>query len=131
MVFAPAGAVVVALALGACGEDDFDNEPRPAAPVERSVRIDDRKVVVSPRQVRAGLVNFTISNQSDDSATFTLIGPTDAASGEIPPGGVGSLKAQLEEGSYEAGAGDGSTALTSTLEVGPNRPSSQNELLLP
>jgi hypothetical protein len=126
------GAVAFAVvALAACGEDDFENEPRPPAPVERSVRISDREVVVSPDQVGAGIVNFTISNQSDDPATFTLVGPTDATSSEIPPGGVGSLKAALEEGSYEAGAGDSSKAREGTLEVGPERPTSQNELLLP
>ena len=128
---APLGALAAALALAACGEDDFENEPRPPAPVERSVRISDREVVVSPSQVGAGLVNFTISNQSDDPAQFTLIGPTDAASSEIPAGGVGNLKAELEEGSYVADAGEDSGAREGTLEVGPRRPTSQNELLQP
>jgi hypothetical protein len=129
---APLGAVVVALAVGACGEDDFENDPRPAAPVERSVIVDDREVVVSPRQVGAGVVNFTISNQSRQRVTFTLTGPTEASSGPIPAGGVGSLKAALEEGSYEAETGDHSSGpRPGTLEVGPERPTSQNELLLP
>jgi hypothetical protein len=128
---APLGAVAVVLAFGACGEDDFENEPRPPVPVERSVKIDDREVAVSPRRVGAGVVNFTISNQSRDPATFTLTGPTDESSGPIPPGGVGILKAALEEGSYDAGAGDQSGARPGTLEVGPERRTSQNELLLP
>jgi hypothetical protein len=86
---------------------------------------------VSPGKVGAGLVNFTISNQSEDPAAFTLTGPTDAASEPIPPGGVGSLKAELAEGTYEAEAGDESNARPGTLEVGPERPTSQNDLLLP
>ena len=74
---------------------------------------------------------MTISNQSQDPATLTLEGPTDESSNEIPPGGVGSLKTELEEGAYTVTAGEGSSAGEASLEVGPPRATSQNEVLQP
>ncbi len=129
-----AAALGAALALAACGEDDFPNEQRPASPIEITALINDREVKVSPstpESVGAGLVTFTISNQSQDPATLVLEGPSDEASGEIPPGGTGSLKIELEEGDYLVSAGDDSNARESPLGVGPPRPSSQNDLLRP
>jgi hypothetical protein len=132
-LIAPAAALVAALGVAACGEDDFENNPRPAAPIELTALINDSKVKVSPSTaaaVGAGLANVTISNQSADPAALVLEGPTDEASDEIPPGGVGSMRIALEEGEYVVSAGD-SEARESGLAVGPERPSSQNELLLP
>ena len=48
-----------ALLSGACGEDDFPNDPRPASPVELTAAIDDRSVSVSPSSLGAGLVVLT------------------------------------------------------------------------
>ena len=127
-------ALAAGLAISACGEDDFENDPRPPAPIELTALIDDRKVKVSPSRaaaVGAGLATFTISNQSADPAALVLEGPTDEASDEIPPGGTGSMKVPLEQGDYVVSAGDDSNPRESGLVVGPERASSQNELLLP
>jgi hypothetical protein len=126
-----ATALLGLVAVGCGGSDDFENEPRPAAPIEITASIKDRSVDVSPSGVGAGLATFTISNQSRDPARFTLSGPTDDASDEIPPGGVTSLKTTLEEGTYEASAGEDGPGRPAPLEVGPPRETSQNELLLP
>jgi hypothetical protein len=123
--------LVVPLALAACGEDDFPNDPRPASPIELTAAIDERSVIVSPASFGAGLVNLTVSNQTDEPTSLTLEGPTSAATNEIPPGGTGSLKANLEEGEYEATAGAGVDIRPAELTVGPARPTSQNELLQP
>jgi len=110
-----------------------------------AAKVDQRDVVVSPNHFGAGLVNFTITNFSDSPVRFTLSGPKNAASQPIPPGGpidssesptpvtpsTASLKVELPEGSYEASAGEGASAQPDTVEVGPKRPSSGNELLLP
>ena len=125
---------LAALALGAAGcggEDDFENEARAASPIEVTAAIKDRAVGVSPSVVGAGVVTFTISNQSPDPATLTLSGPTDDASSELPPGTVANLKTTLEEGTYEVSAGEGSDARSDVLKVGPARETSQNDLLLP
>jgi hypothetical protein len=127
----PAVAIAAALGLTACGDDDFENEPRPPAPVELTARIDEREVVVSPAKLGAGPVTITVSNQGADPATLTLEGPNDIVGSELPPGGVGGLKATLEEGEYEVSGGPESRAREGTLTVGAERASSQNELLLP
>jgi hypothetical protein len=124
-------ALAAALALAACGEEDFENNPRPPAPIALSALINDSDVVVSPSDVGAGLATITVSNQSADPATFTLSGPNDIATDEILPGNTATVKGHLEEGEYEVSAGDDSTARGETLTVGVERPSSQNDLLLP
>jgi len=133
------GAALVAafsllLIVSGCGADDFENNPRPPAPVELTAKVDDESVLLSPAKVGAGLVVITVSNQSRDSINLTLVGPTpdDGAEGaEIAPGGVGSLKAELVEGEYEINAGETSNVDEAQLTVGPERETSQNELLLP
>ena len=123
---------LAALPLAACGEDDYKNDPtRPAASIQVAARVDAKEVVVSPNRFGAGLVNFTVANFSDSPITFTLSGPKEAATDEIPPGAPGDLKVELPEGSYEASAGEGSSAQPETVQVGPERPSSKDELLEP
>jgi hypothetical protein len=133
-LIAPLAALVAAFALGACGgEDDFENEPRPPAPIELTARIADDVINVSPSrasEVGAGIATITISNQSQDPAILVLEGPTDDQSDEITAGGTGSMKVALEEGDYTVSAQD-SDARETKLEVGPERETSQNDLLLP
>jgi hypothetical protein len=121
----------LAFAAGCGSEEDFENEPRAAVPIDLSASVNDQKVDVDPGEVGAGLVNVTIANQASDAVRFTLVGPTDQASNEIPPGAVASLKVDLQEGDYEATAGEGSDIRPDSLTVGPARPTSQNELLQP
>jgi hypothetical protein len=125
-------ATVAALSLGACGEEDFANDPaRAAAGIRVAARVDKSEVVVSPDRFGAGLVNFAIVNFSDAPIRFTLSGPKDTATQLIPPGAPADLKIELTEGTYEASAGEGSSARPDTVEVGPQRPSSRDKLLLP
>jgi hypothetical protein len=120
------------LLLGACGEDDFPNESRPPSPVELTAAIDDRSVSISPSTVGAGIVIVTISNQTDEPTRLTLEGPGEpVTSSEIPPGATGSIKTTLEEGDYEAAAGAEIGIKPADLEVGPERETSQNDLLQP
>ncbi len=129
-----AAALAATLGLGACGEDDFENEDRPPAPIEISARVSDEDVSISPSKpptVGAGLATITVSNQSQDPVSLTLEGPTDEASDQIPPGATGSMKAELTEGEYAVTAGEESNAREDLLIVGPQRASSQNEVLLP
>lgn len=123
---------LAALPLAACGEDDFTNDPpRAAASIQVAARVDAKEVVVSPNRFGAGLVNLTVANFSDSPIIFTLSGPKEVATDEIPPGAPGDLKVELPEGSYEASAGDGSSAQPETVQVGPERRSSKDELLEP
>jgi hypothetical protein len=123
------------LTIAGCGDDsDFANDPRPPAPIVVTAKVDSQKVVVSPKEFGAGLVNFTVSNQSDDPVSLTLVGPApedNTESGEIPPNGVGNLKAEVSEGDYEINGGDRSDARPAQVTVGPQRASSSDQLLLP
>lgn len=126
-------ALPVAL-LGCGGDSDFANNPRPAAPIVVTAKVDSEKVVVSPKKFGAGLVNFSVANLSDDPVSLTLVGPApedNQASGEIPPGGVGNLKADMAEGDYEVNGGNRSDAKPAQVAVGTERKSSKDELLLP
>ena len=130
----PAAFVLAAIALTAagCGSEDHPNDPRPAPPIEVTARIDDDNVQVSPNEFGAGLVVFTISNQSEAPAELTIDGPVAATSQTLEAGAVSDdFKVELQEGTYEVNGGPESQAKTQELVVGPERPSGQNELLLP
>src|SRR3954471_8686825 len=123
-------ALVTALVVTGCGQDDFKNDPRPAIPAVVSVKIAKDGIAVSPKEFGAGLVNFTIANLSTDPGTFSINGPVDAESDEIPPAGTGTINVDLKTGSYEASV-SGVNARPFSFTVGPERASGQNELLLP
>ena len=123
---------VAVFAVAGCGGEDKASEPRPATPEEVSAKVGKDKVVISPREFGAGLAVFTISNQTDDVVQLTLEGPTEAVSEPIEVGGVtDGFKVSVAEGDYLVSAGDESNARSTKLVVGPERPSSSNELLLP
>jgi hypothetical protein len=127
-----AGFGILALAAAGCGSDDHPNEPRRPAPFEVSALVGEKRVVVSPREFGAGLAVFSISNQTDDVAQLALEGPTDAVSEPIEPGGASdTFKVPVQEGAYEVSAGEESGARPAQLLIGPERKSSQNELMLP
>jgi hypothetical protein len=120
--------------VGCGGDDDFANDPRPPAPILVTAKVDDQKVVISPKEFGAGLVTFAISNQSDDPVSLTLVGPApedNEASTEIPPAGVDEFKAEMAEGDYEINGGERSDAKPAQIAVGPERESSKDQLLLP
>lgn len=122
-------AIAAATVVG-CGSEDFPNDPRPPSPVELSARIDGRKIVVAPNETGAGLATITISNQSDDDVKLDFEGPTKASTTPIAAGSVGSLKLNLEQGDYSVRS-DVDSIADGTLTVGAERPSAQNDLLLP
>ena len=128
----PAGLAVLGFAAAGCGAEDHPNDPRPPKPIEITARVDDDVVDVSPDEFGAGLTVFTISNQSGSTVELTLDGPVAAASQPIEPGSVtDDFKIELQEGDYEVTGGSESSAKPAELVIGPERPSSQDELLLP
>ncbi|HKJ36114.1 MAG TPA: hypothetical protein VKA36_06070 [Solirubrobacterales bacterium] len=130
-----AAGALAALAAG-CGAEDFPNDPRPPAPIELTARIGDEKVVVSPTQTQsgepigAGLANVTISNQTGDDVRLEFTGPADETTDPVIANGVLEFKIDLEEGVYTVSAEDPRIDSTE-FDVGPERPSAQNDLLLP
>src|SRR5262245_24527508 len=129
----PTALVLVALAavaLSGCGRNDFQNNPPPPVPAEISVKIGQDGVAVSPKSFGAGLAVFTVANLTNQPGSLAIRGPVTAATDEIPPTGTGSVKVELKSGSYEASA-DGIAVRPYQFKVGPERPSSKNDLLLP
>ena len=123
---------VAALALLAagCGRDDFENDPRPPVPLEVSISIEAKTVSVSPAAFGAGIVNFTIANLTKEPASVTFAGPTEAQTGEIAPAGNTVLKTTMQEGSYDVFSSF-EASRPASIDVGPERESGQDELLLP
>jgi hypothetical protein len=129
-VLAVAAVLVIALAAAGCGRDDFKNDPRPPVPAEVAVKIAGDGVGVSPKTFGAGLVVFTAANLTNQAGSLAIHGPVSASTSEIPPGGTGSVKVDMKTGSYEASV-DGIALRPFRFTVGPERPSGQNDLLLP
>jgi hypothetical protein len=125
--------LALVVGISGCGEDDFENDPRPPSPVELTAAIDKKSVSIAPSDPAAGLVVITVSNQTEETTQLVLDGPgdDDPASGDIEPLGTGTIKTALEEGEYQAFAGNSETIEPAPITVGPPGESSQNDLLLP
>jgi hypothetical protein len=71
-----AGALLALCALAAvftaCGDDDFENKPRPPVPKQLTGVITDEKVTISPDKLGAGPVVITVSNQAKGPHTISL-----------------------------------------------------------
>jgi hypothetical protein len=130
---------VAALPVAGCGGgDDFKNKPRPPAPIQLSGVINNTTVSVEPSQVGAGPVTLVIANLSHQSHTVTLEGgPKDTSEqvGPINPQDTGTIQETLQQGTYTVKAGSDRAAARAispaTLEVGPKRKSSADQVLLP
>jgi hypothetical protein len=131
-------AAVAAAAIAAgCGEDDFENEPRPPVPMELTGVIQEDKLTVSPsRNIGAGPFTILISNQTDTEHTVTLEGGSiQEQVGPVAPDDTVEIKRTLAPGSYEVRAGSARAVRReiqpAMLDIGKERRSSNNELLLP
>ena len=128
---------VGALAVAGCGGGKtFKNDPRPAAPVQLTGVVRDKQVDISPKRVGAGPVILIVSNQTEQARIITLEGEgTTDSVGPIQPLDTAKLQQTLKPGSYTVKAGSKTATpkeiKPGTLTVGPERPSSSNELLLP
>ena len=129
--------LLVALVVAGCGgEDDFENKPRPPVPVQLTGVINDREVTVSPGRLGAGPVVLIVSNQTQQSHTVTLEGEDVRETvGPINPLDTATIQKTLKPGAYEVRAGsEQATARpisAAVLDVGPPRPGSSDETLLP
>jgi len=130
---------VLAAAVAACGGGgDYQNKPRPPAPINVTAAIDAKRVRVSPGTFGAGPVVIIISNQSGAAQKVTLEsdelgaahGGIKRSTETIEPSSTGQLKVDAAEGSYTLSANTGNVA-PATLKVSRKRRSSQNDLLLP
>ena len=123
-----------------CGEDtaDYQNKPRPPAPINVTAAIDNDRVRVSPVRFGSGPVVFIISNQSTGAQTVTFetdelggeSGGITRSTSEIGARSTGQLKVDPPEGTYRLSASTDSIR-PAEIEVGERRESAQNDLLQP
>jgi hypothetical protein len=138
---------LASMSAAACGgATHFANRPRPAAPVNMTVYINDRHVSVSPASVGAGPVLFVITNQAGYaeslSVTSSAGGSSLADTGPISPQGTAQLTVDFKNpGDYTVGiVPDSSTeaaAATPTgiqpalIHIGSPRANSNNDVAQP
>jgi hypothetical protein len=130
-------AVVAAGAIAGCGDDgDYKNEPRPPRPIVLTASISEKQINVSPAQFGAGPVSLIITNltRAPQLVTFSTAtggkGAFKMSTGPINPGDAATVKADVPQGSATVTVG-GNAIKAAVVKVGPERASSQNELLLP
>lgn len=133
--------LLACLGLSACGgEDDFENEPRPPVPRAVTGVITEREVTISPDELAAGPIVLTISNQTPESHSVTLVGEGDdgtevrEVTGPINPMDTAQIQQSLPEGQYRVRAG--SEPFEDEIEpgrivVGPQLDSGSDDLQLP
>ena len=131
-------AAVAAAAIAAgCGEDDFENEPRPPVRIELTGSIQEDRLTVSPsRNLGAGPFTILIANLTDAEHTVTLEGGSiQKQFGPVGPDDTVEIRRTLAPGSYEVRAGSKRAVRReiqpAMLDIGEERKSSNNELLLP
>src|SRR5438874_5064053 len=133
---------VGALAVSACGSTSKGaTTPRPPAPVNLTVYIDNHRVSVSPTTVGAGPVSFIITNQAGQAESLSVLpsgssaGRSLADTGPINPQATAQVTINFRSpGRYSlatAGDGSGSSIQAASIRIGKARKSSDNQLLQP
>lgn len=136
-------AASAALVAG-CGDGGGQrtSELRPPAPALISAAVTDDGIILSPSEIGGGPVTLAVTNESETRRRVTFAsnapagtaGQEDAGAGQsatLPPGVNALLRANLEPGSSWSVTVDDESIDPQVLYVGPERPSSQNDLMLP
>jgi hypothetical protein len=134
-----ATAAAAAVLAAGCGDTEpRTNLPRPPAPITLTGAIHDSRVQVSPARVGAGPIVLIVSNQTTRPQRVTF--ETDELGGDRPgrtastpviaPNATGRLTIDARSGRYAVHTRE-RTIRAARVNVGPRRPSSQNDLLLP
>jgi hypothetical protein len=132
-----------AVAVSACGSTSVGaaTTPRPPAPVNVTVYIDNSRVSVAPPSVSAGPVTFIITNQATQAESLAIL-PSGSAAGQalattapINPHATAQVTVNLtDQGAYSVSTGDagsGSSIQAGSLNVSGRRSSSDNQVLQP
>lgn len=127
-------AAALALAAGGVGgcAKYRENKDRPPVPLNVSISVQDGALSVSPSTFGAGPTVFTISNINGDPVTIHL----DSEAGAQEVGPIASrtpraVRATMAPGTHEITATADSPVESASVLVGPERPTSQDVLLLP
>ena len=131
---------LAALALVGCGtKERTANELRPPLPIQLDASLMPKKISLSPNQIGGGPITLIVSNLtgSDQRVTFGANSPSgssdlriDSQSATIAPNNTATMKADLTDGTYSL-SGEDDAIPASLLSVSGERPSAQNDLMLP
>ncbi len=131
---------LAALVVAGCGaKERTANELRPPAPIQLNASLMPKRISISPTQIGGGPVTLIVSNltSTEQRITFGANSPSgtselriDSQSATIAPNNTATMKADLTEGTYSLSV-EGETIPTSLLNVSGERPSAQNDLMLP
>lgn len=127
-----------ALAFGACGDEEpRTNELRPPAPILLNAAVTPAGVTASPPRFGAGPITIVVTNLTGSSQQVTLESDAPGEAGAIRqttspinPKDTATLKAEVVPGRYRLSVA-GDEVAAARLTVGRERPSSQNDLMLP
>jgi hypothetical protein len=140
------GMAVIAGLSGCGGGKQFANKPRPAAPVNLTVYINNSRVSVSPDSIGAGPLVFIVTNQASRAVSLEVQNAPGgsgsqalADTGPINPQATATVKVNLKPGDYIVATGDSSQTAESggasiqpaQLHLGQPRPSGKDLLLQP
>ena len=147
-------ALPLALFVAGCGAEDHPNDPRPPQAVEVTVSISDARLSVQPSRVGYGdsdqpmsqnrdqpqaelsssrplTVSFTVSNLTDYDTALQIEGAANETTQTVIAQGTNGFKVDLPSGDYFIYANGVPGSPSTNFSIGPKRPSSQNDLLLP
>jgi len=130
---------MAALAVSACGStSEGATTPRPPAPVNLTVYIDNSRVSASPTSVGAGPVAFIITNQASQAESLAVqragnAGQSLANTGPINPLATAEVTVNFTSpGRYALSTGDGGGSIkAASIRIGRPRSSSDNQVLQP
>jgi hypothetical protein len=134
-----ASAVLASVTLAGCGSGpDYKNADRPAAPVNVTASVTDKRISVSPTNLAAGPVVIIISNQSSTKQTVTWqtqeLGGSQpgqkASSGPIGPRDTATIQVDPPDGTYSLSTRS-SGIKAAAVTVKGKRKSAQDQLLQP
>ena len=146
---APALLIAVSGLAAGCGSSGghFANLPRPPSPVNLTVYINDQRISLSPANIGAGPIVFIVTNQATRAESITVLPAGEAAgqplanTGPISPMATAQVKVSLNSGAYtvattssagtEAAQAAAPQIQPALLRIGPSRPSSSGQLLIP
>jgi hypothetical protein len=131
------------LAVSACGASSKGaTTPRPPAPVDLTVYIDNSRVSVSPAAVGAGPVAFIITNQASQAESLAVL-PSGSAAGQalantgpINPQATAQITVNFTSpGTYslstDGGDGSNTSIRAASVHIGKPRANGNGQLLQP
>jgi len=135
------------VALAACGSGGSApaSQPRPPAPVNLAVYVNNAKVSVSPASVGAGPIVFVVTNQATHAEALAISAAGQmhplASTAPINPQATTQVTVDFRPGVYtiatapraqtDAAALRPPLIASASIHIGPPRADSNNDLLLP